>query len=101
MSPPIETHGKGEVVMHTTLGMTNKPHSVTMACFPTLAPILQILTRKFPSMTESAISVFDVDGEWEVAGPFTLALKDDMDVTWNNDFKLFMLLKRLSMYICI
>ncbi|KAF9490604.1 hypothetical protein BDN71DRAFT_1434548 [Pleurotus eryngii] len=59
-------------------------------------PILQILTRKFPSVTESAISVFDVDGEWEVAGPFTLALKDDMDVTWDNDFKLFMLLKSLS-----
>ena len=38
----------------------------------------------------------DVDGEWEVAGPFTLALEDDMDVTWNNDFKLFMLLVSLS-----
>lgn len=38
----------------------------------------------------------DVDGEWEVAGPFALALEDDMDVTWNNDFKLFMLLVSLS-----
>ncbi|KAF9492241.1 hypothetical protein BDN71DRAFT_1451801, partial [Pleurotus eryngii] len=93
--PPIETHGKGKVVMHTTLGMTDKPHSVTMARFPTLAPILKILTRKFPTVTESAISVLDVDGEWEVAGPFALALEDDMDVTWNNDFKLFMLLEPL------
>lgn len=45
---------------------------------------------------ESAISVLDVDGEWEVAGPFALALEDNMDVTWNNDFKLFMLLVSLS-----
>ncbi|KAF9487311.1 hypothetical protein BDN71DRAFT_1514099 [Pleurotus eryngii] len=94
--PPIETHGKGKVVMHTTLGMTDKPHSVTMARFPTLAPILQILTRKFPSVTESAISVFNVDGEWKAAGPFTLALEDDMDMTWDNNFKLFMLLKPLT-----
>ncbi|KAF9492885.1 hypothetical protein BDN71DRAFT_1450957, partial [Pleurotus eryngii] len=93
--PPIKTHGKGKVVMHTTLGMTNKPHSVTMAHFPTMAPILKILTRKFPTVTESAISVLDVDGEWEVTGPFALALEDDMDVTWNNDFKLFMLLEPL------
>ncbi|KAF9490883.1 hypothetical protein BDN71DRAFT_1434362 [Pleurotus eryngii] len=93
--PPIETHGKGKVVMHTTLGMTDKPHSVTMARFPMLAPILKILTRKFPTVTESAISVLDVDGEWEVTGPFALALEDDMDVTWNNDFKLFMLLEPL------
>ncbi|KAF4588150.1 hypothetical protein EYR38_010117 [Pleurotus pulmonarius] len=90
--PPIETHGKGKVVMHTTLGMTDMPHSVTMARFPTLAPILKILTRKFPTVTESAISVLDVDAEWEVAGPYALALEDDMEVTWNNDFKLFMLL---------
>ncbi|KAF9491408.1 hypothetical protein BDN71DRAFT_1498064 [Pleurotus eryngii] len=92
---PIETHGKGKVVMHTTLGMTDKPHSVTMAHFPTLASILKILTRKFLTVTESAISVLDVDGKWEVAGPFALVLEDDMDVTWNNDFKLFMLLKPL------
>ncbi|KAF9489326.1 hypothetical protein BDN71DRAFT_1512230 [Pleurotus eryngii] len=94
--PPIETHGKGKVVMHTTLEMTDKSHSVTMACFPMLAPILQILPRKFPSVTESAISVFNVNGKWEVAGPFTLALEDDMDMTWDNNFKLFMLLKPLT-----
>ncbi|KAF4588901.1 hypothetical protein EYR40_010456 [Pleurotus pulmonarius] len=93
--PPIETHGKGKVVMHTTLGMTDMPHSVTMARFPTLTPILKILTRKFPTVTESAISVLDVNGEWEVAGPYALALEDDMEVTWNNDFKLFMLLEPL------
>ncbi|KAJ8690197.1 hypothetical protein PTI98_011649 [Pleurotus ostreatus] len=93
--PPIETHGKGKVVMYTTLGMTDKPHSVTMARFPTLTPILKILTRKFPTVTESALSILDVDGEWEVAGPFALALEDDMDVTWNNDFKLLMLLEPL------
>ncbi|KAF9499287.1 hypothetical protein BDN71DRAFT_1503332 [Pleurotus eryngii] len=72
--PPTETHGKGKVVMHTTSGMTNRAHS-------------------FPTVTESAISLFDVDGEWGVAGPFAVALEDDMDVIWDNDSRLLMLLE--------
>ncbi|KAF9493474.1 hypothetical protein BDN71DRAFT_1508577 [Pleurotus eryngii] len=91
--PPTETHGKGKVVMHTTSGMTDRAYSMTMACFPTLAPILKILAWKFPTVTESAISLFDVDGEWGVAGPFAVALEDDMDVIWDNDSRLLMLLE--------
>ncbi|KAF9492873.1 hypothetical protein BDN71DRAFT_1509091 [Pleurotus eryngii] len=91
--PPTKTYGKGKVVMHTTLGMTDRAHSVTMACFPTLAPILKILAWKFPTVTEFAISLFDVDGEWRVAGPFAVALEDDMDVIWDNDSRLLILLE--------
>ncbi|KAF9488177.1 hypothetical protein BDN71DRAFT_1436312 [Pleurotus eryngii] len=61
--PPTETHGKGK-----------------------------ILAWKFPTVTESAISLFDVNGEWGVAGPFAVALEDDMDVIWDNDSRLLMLL---------
>ncbi|KAF9492997.1 hypothetical protein BDN71DRAFT_1508973 [Pleurotus eryngii] len=46
---------------------------------PTLVPILKILARKFPTVTESAISLFDVNGKWKVAGPFAIVLEYDMD----------------------
>ncbi|KAF9487067.1 hypothetical protein BDN71DRAFT_1514329 [Pleurotus eryngii] len=90
--PIFQSHSSGKVILYSTLTRTDTPHSATIPRFPTLAPILKAISRKYPTVTTSLISIWDGES-WEVVGPYLLALEEDGDVSWPDNFKLALLLK--------
>ncbi|KAF9496403.1 hypothetical protein BDN71DRAFT_1505717 [Pleurotus eryngii] len=90
--PTFQSHGSGKVILYTTLARTDTPHSATILRFPTLAPILKAISRKYAIVAKSMISMWNGES-WEVVGPNSLALKEDGNVEWPDNFKLMLLLK--------
>ncbi|KAF9496941.1 hypothetical protein BDN71DRAFT_1505389 [Pleurotus eryngii] len=88
----IHTHSSGKVILYTTLARTDTPHSATIPQFPTLAPILKAVSRKYAIVAKSMISMWDGES-WEVVGPYSLALEEDGNVKWPDNFKLMLLLE--------
>ncbi|KAF9497298.1 hypothetical protein BDN71DRAFT_1429659 [Pleurotus eryngii] len=58
--PTIHTRSSGKVILYTTLARTDTPHSATTPWFPTLAPILKAVSRKYAIVAKSMISMWDV-----------------------------------------
>ncbi|KAF9496220.1 hypothetical protein BDN71DRAFT_1430349 [Pleurotus eryngii] len=55
--PTIHTHSSSKVILYTTLARTNTPHLATIPWFPTLAPILKAVSRKYAIVAKSMISM--------------------------------------------
>ncbi|KDQ25433.1 hypothetical protein PLEOSDRAFT_1084987 [Pleurotus ostreatus PC15] len=89
---PIRNEGRVLVYKHEDRTIA-KPRAVRIPLAYTLGPVLKAMVKKMTALADSDISLW-VNNDWEMKGPFAVAIEGDEPVEWDNNKEMELLMER-------
>ncbi|KDQ26901.1 hypothetical protein PLEOSDRAFT_1105799 [Pleurotus ostreatus PC15] len=89
---PIRNEGRVLVYKHEDRTIA-KPRAVRIPLAYTLGPVLKAMVKKMTALADSDISLW-VNDDWEMKGPFAVAIEGDEPVEWDNNKEMELLMER-------
>ncbi|KAJ8691191.1 hypothetical protein PTI98_010785 [Pleurotus ostreatus] len=88
----VPIHNEGRVLVYKHEDRTiAKPRAVRIPLAYTLGPVLKAMVKKMTALADSDISLW-VNDDWEMKGPFAVAIEGDEPVEWDNNKEMELLM---------
>ncbi|KAF9496237.1 hypothetical protein BDN71DRAFT_1505934, partial [Pleurotus eryngii] len=84
----VSVRNEGRVLVYNNHDRTKaNVHTVRVPLAYTLGPVLRSMVKKLTALASSDISLW-VNNDWEIMGPFAVALEEDEPIEWDNNKEL-------------